>query len=111
MLTIFEEVTWKLFLNAAEEQFSPDFGELCRQRMDKQTLAALVFEAEGRLGTESLVVVARKGRASWRATVEGRAAHAGSKHRQGANAIVQMGRLTERIARSLTDYSREVPSI
>ena len=105
--TIFEEVTWKLFLNAAEEQFSPDFGELCRQRMDKQTLAALVFEAEGRLGTESLVVVARKGRASWRATVEGRAAHAGSKHRQGANAIVQMGRLTERIAK-LTDYSREV---
>lgn len=85
---LFNEITWKLFLNSSEECFSPDFGQVCRERMDDKTLAALVFEAEGRLGTESLMVVARKGRASWRVKVEGRGAHAGSKHNFGANAAV-----------------------
>jgi len=104
---VFEEITWQLFWNSAEERFSPDFGELCRSRFDKQTLAALVFEAEGRLGEEHLMVVARKGRASWRVTVAGRGAHAGGKHAHGANAIVQLGQTVERIA-GLTDYSREL---
>src|SRR5437867_6610835 len=66
---VFEEITWKLFWNSSEERFSPDFGEVCRHRMDRETLGALVFEAEGRLGEEHLLVVARKGRASWRVTV------------------------------------------
>lgn len=104
---LFEDITWKIFLNSAEEMFSPDFGELCRDRCDSQTLAALVFEAEGRLANESLMVVARKGRASWRVTVSGRGAHAGAKHRQGANAIVQLGQLLPRIA-AMTDYAREL---
>src|SRR6266571_1360159 len=82
---VFEEITWNLLLNSAEEPLSPDFGEVCRSRFDDQTIAALVFEAEGRLGDERLVVVARKGRAAWRVTVSGRGAHAGGKHRQGAN--------------------------
>jgi glutamate carboxypeptidase len=104
---VFEDVTWKLFLNSSEERFSPDFGDVCRSRFEKGTLAALVFEAEGRLGKESLMVVARKGRATWRVTVEGRASHAGGKHNHGANAIVQLGRTIQRIA-ALTDYSREL---
>jgi glutamate carboxypeptidase len=104
---VFEDVTWKLFWNSSEERFSPDFGELCRSRFDKGTLAALVFEAEGRLGKESLMVVARKGRATWRVTVEGRASHAGGKHSHGANAIAQLGRTIQQIA-GLTDYSREL---
>ncbi|MEO6034203.1 MAG: M20/M25/M40 family metallo-hydrolase [Verrucomicrobiota bacterium] len=104
---VFEAITWKIFLNSAEEMFSPDFGLLCRSRFDAQTLAALVFEAEGRLGSESLMVVARKGRASWRVTVNGRGAHAGGKHPQGANAIVQLGQILPRIA-ALTDYAREL---
>lgn len=104
---VFEDITWKLFLNSAEEMFSPDFGELCRSRCDAQTLAALIFEAEGRLANESLMVVARKGRASWRVTVNGRGAHAGAKHQQGANAIVQLAQIVPRIA-ALTDYSREL---
>jgi glutamate carboxypeptidase len=104
---VFEDVTWKLFWNSSEERFSPDFGDVCRSRFEKGTLAALVFEAEGRLGKDSLMVVARKGRATWRVTVEGRASHAGGKHNHGANAIVQLGRTIQRIA-ALTDYSREL---
>lgn len=99
----FEEITWKLLWNCAEECFSPDFGDLCRSRFDLDTLAALVFEAEGRLGHEHLMVVARKGRASWRVTVEGRGAHAGGKHPHGANAIIQLGKTVQRIA-ALTEY-------
>jgi glutamate carboxypeptidase len=104
---IFEELTWKLFWNSAEERFSPDFGDLCRSGFDRDTLAALVFEAEGRLGEEHLLVLARKGRASWRVTVAGRGAHAGGKHNHGANAIVQLGHIVQRIA-ALTDYSRQL---
>ena len=104
---VFEDITWKLFLNSAEEMFSPDFGDVCRSRLDTHTLAALVFEAEGRLGQEKLMVVARKGRASWRATVNGRGAHAGASHQRGANAVVQLAHILPRIA-ALTDYAREL---
>jgi len=104
---VFEEITWNLLLNAAEEPLSPDFGEVCRRRFDGQTLAALVFEAGGRLGDDQLVVVSRKGRATWRVTVSGRGAHAGGKHSHGANAIVQLGKTLERIA-DLTSYSRDL---
>jgi glutamate carboxypeptidase len=104
---VFEEITWKLFWNSAEEQFSPDFGEVCRNRFNNDTLAALVFEAEGRLGEEHLMVLARKGRASWRVTVSGRGSHAGGKHSHGANAIIQLGKTVEKIA-ALTDYSRKI---
>ncbi len=101
----FDEITWRLFLNSSEEMLSHDFGEVCRSRLDRRTLAALVFESEGRLGEERLVVVARKGRATWRVTVGGRGAHAGGKHQHGANAIVQLGETLQQIAK-LTDYSR-----
>jgi glutamate carboxypeptidase len=104
---VFEDITWKLFWNSAEERFSPDFGELCRSRFDDGTVAALVFEAEGRFGDQSLLVVARKGRAAWRVRVSGRGAHAGGKHNHGANAIVQLGSTVQRIA-ALTDYSNDL---
>jgi glutamate carboxypeptidase len=100
----FEELSWTLLLNSSEERYSPDFGDLCISRFDKHTLAALVFEAEGRSGKKPLMVLARKGRATWRVTVGGRGSHAGGKHQHGANAIVQMARVVQRIA-ELTDYS------
>ena len=103
----FADITWKLFWNSSEETLSHDFGEVCRARFDGGTLAALVFEAEGRLGDERLMVVARKGRATWRATVTGRGAHAGSKHRHGANAAVQLAHTIQRLA-ALTDPAREL---
>lgn len=102
---LFESITWKIFLNSSEEMFSPDFGVICRERFAQKTLAALVFEAEGRLGKELLLVTARKGRATWRMTVSGRGSHAGGKHSHGANAVVQLGQLLPRVA-ALTNYSR-----
>lgn len=104
---IFEGVTWKLFLNSSEEEYSPDFGEVCRTRFAPNTLGALVFESEGRLGEQALVVTARKGRATWRVTASGRGSHAGSKHSHGVNAIVQIGKTVQQIA-ALTDYKREL---
>jgi glutamate carboxypeptidase len=95
---LFGEITWHLLWNATEEEISPDFGEVCRARFDANTLAALVFESEGRFGEEHLMVVARKGRGEWRVKVNGRGAHAGSTYRQGANAILQLGRLVDRIS-------------
>lgn len=105
--TEFEDITWKLILNSSEEMFSHDFGDVCRARFDAHTLAALVFEAEGRLGQETLMVAARKGRATWRVRVAGRGAHAGTRHRQGANAILQLSHTLQRIA-ALTDYPNEL---
>lgn len=102
---LFDDITWKLIWNSSEECYSPDFGDVCRAHFDSGTLAALVFESEGRAGKTNRMVVARKGRGTWRASVSGRGSHAGGKHEQGANAIVQLGRTVQRIA-ALTDYSR-----
>ena len=101
----FEEITWKLIWNSSEECYSPDFGDVCRAHFDRGTLAALVFESEGRAGQERRLVVARKGRGTWRVFVSGRGAHAGGKHEHGANAIVQLGRTLQNVA-ALTDYAR-----
>jgi glutamate carboxypeptidase len=104
---IFESITWKVLANSSEEVLSHDFGELCLRELGSNTLGALVFECEGRVGTTAALVVARKGRATFRVTVEGRAAHAGGRHHHGANAIVQMAKTIQRIA-ALTDYEREL---
>ncbi len=105
--TAFERITWKLIWNSSEEDISPDFGDVCRAHFTPETRAALVFECEGRLGEEHLMVVARKGRGTWRARVGGRAAHAGSKLGDGVNAIVQLSRVLERID-GFTDLKRDL---
>jgi glutamate carboxypeptidase len=105
--SLFEDTSWLLLFDASEEVLSDDFGKLCRRRFDRNTLAALVFESEGRLGEDRFLVVARKGRATWRVTVTGRGAHAGGKHRHGANAIAQLAVTLQQIA-GLTDYGREL---
>lgn len=102
---LFEDITWKLIWNSSEECYSPDFGDVCRAHFGAGTLAALVFESEGRAGNTARLIVARKGRGTWRATVSGRGSHAGGKHAHGANAIVQLGRTVQRIA-ALTNYER-----
>jgi glutamate carboxypeptidase len=104
---VFDNIHWRLFLNSSEETYSPDFGEVCRARFGPQCLAALVFEGEGRVAGERKLVVARKGRATWRVRVRGRAAHAGGSHRRGANSLVQLAQTLDRIA-GLTDYSRNL---
>lgn len=104
----FAATRWVLLWNSSEETLSRDFARVCLDHLDPaRTLAALVFEAEGRPHGTPCLVVARKGRATFRLTVEGRGSHAGAKHARGANAIVQLGRVVDRIA-ALTDYNRHL---
>ncbi len=101
---LFEDVTWVLLLNSSEEVFSPDFGKLCCARLAGGA-AGLIFECGAREGDAFTVVTSRKGRASFRCVVEGRGAHAGGDHERGANAVVQLGEVVQRIA-ALTDYAK-----
>jgi len=104
---LLDAVGWKLFWNSSEEVLSTDFGGVCRQRLDNQTRAVLVFEAEGKGPGVRRLVVSRKGRGVWKLEVAGRAAHAGVRPGAGANAIVQLGRLVDRIHR-LNDETRQL---
>lgn len=103
----FEQTNWIILFNAAEEVLVKDFGELCRQRLPKSTKACLVFEGGRYVGNRFAVVAARKGMATYRLKVEGRAAHAGASHGKGANAIVQLAQTIGEIA-ELTDYERGI---
>lgn len=104
---VFRSITWCVMLNAAEEDLSPNFSAACEERLGESPLACLVFEGGNFDGDAPTLVTARKGRAVLRLSVEGRGAHAGSRHRQGANAVVQAAHVITRIA-ALTDYSREL---
>ncbi len=104
---IFEEMNWVVLLNSSEEVMSHDFGKLCLDRLGENCLGALVFEAGARNGDTYAFVTARKGRAVFRVTAEGRGAHAGSHHERGANAVVQLADAVQRIA-ALTDYSKQL---
>jgi glutamate carboxypeptidase len=101
----FEAINWLVLLDASEEAGGRDFGRLCVERLGDEALACLVFEPGNWSGDRPHLVVARKGMAIYRIEVEGKAAHAGSAHDQGANAIVQMADVIERICH-LTDYTR-----
>ncbi|MCK5920889.1 MAG: M20/M25/M40 family metallo-hydrolase, partial [Methylococcales bacterium] len=107
---LYEATTWVVFLDAAEERDAEDFGELVIQHLPPdQTLGCLIFEG-GYISSakkEFNVVVARKGIAMYRVTTTGKAAHAGSSHQTGANAIVQMADVVKKIA-ALTDYEQEL---
>jgi glutamate carboxypeptidase len=106
----YENVTWVVLLNAAEESLVPDFGQICRDRLNGGTLAALVFEG-GSIGEGQSngyrFVVARKGMAHYHIAVEGKAAHAGTSHEHGASAILQMADVIRRVA-DFTDYEQAI---
>lgn len=107
---LYDGVTWVVLLNAAEEALVPDFGALCRAHLGDDALAALVFEGgQARHGRAEPVplVVARKGMARYHIQVEGKAAHAGSSHAQGANAILQLADVVQQVA-GLTDYEQDL---
>jgi len=105
--SLFESVNWKLLFDASEETVSDDFGELCLENMDADTLACLIFEADGGRIDEFSLVTSRKGRAVFTIESFGRAAHAGSAHHSGANAIVHLCGIVERAA-AITDYKRGI---
>ena len=104
---ILNSINWTILLNACEERLSADFGEFCLQRLPKNTLACLVFEGGAQPNGDIYLVVARKGRATYRVHVEGRSAHAGNNHEQGANAILQISHTIQQIA-SFTDYKKQI---
>jgi glutamate carboxypeptidase len=104
---LFEEITWVVLLDAAEEDEAHDFGALCRERLSDNGLACLVFEGGEIDKGDHLLVVARKGMAIYEVETTGRAAHAGTSHQEGANALVQMADVIQQIA-GFTDYERHL---
>lgn len=104
---LFAGVRWIVILNAAEEELTAQFGDVCHQILPATTKACLVFEGDsGTLGNYKLVN-GRKGRVIMRLKVEGRGAHAGGGHARGANAIRELARVVEKVEQ-LTDHSREL---
>ncbi len=88
---------------ADEEVGSPD-GRAVLLEAAAGARAALVFES-GRRG--DLIITQRKGTGGVVARAEGRAAHAGNGHADGANAIWALARFID-LAQRLTDYPRGV---
>lgn len=104
---VFESVTWMVLLDSAEERDAPDFGKLCKERL-QDALACLVFEGgQFKKGNEFLILAKRKGMATYKITVDGRASHAGTAHAKGANAILQLADVIREVE-SFTDYGREL---
>lgn len=106
---LFTAVTWIILLDASEEADADDFGALCAQRLTQaKARAALIFEGGEMTPDHTFkLVVARKGMALFHVAVEGKAAHAGSAHHLGANAIIQMADVVQKLA-ALTDHKRAV---
>lgn len=104
---VFEATDWLIAANAAEEELVPDFPAQCHERVSAKFRAALVFESCGGQAEGFSLVRCRKGSANLRIIAEGRGAHAGSRHHEGANAIVALSHLVPQIA-ALTDYGRNL---
>jgi glutamate carboxypeptidase len=98
--------SWLVAANAAEEVTGDDFGLVTAHRCGGRAKAVLVYEG-GPIDAQGWhLVVSRKGRSTWRLEAEGRAAHAGSKHHEGINAIDALATALPRIA-ALTDPAEE----
>ncbi|MCB9433664.1 MAG: M20/M25/M40 family metallo-hydrolase [Ardenticatenaceae bacterium] len=102
----FEAMNWVILLDASEEAEAEDFGRLCAERL-AGSLGGLIFESGEMRGNQFRLVRARKGLASFRVQVQGKAAHAGNAHHRGANAIVQLAEIIQQLA-ALTDYERQL---
>ena len=104
---IYRGTNWLVLFNAAEETLEHEFGRAARAIIPSDALACLVFEGGRMRGDRYSIVAARKGMATYRITAEGKAAHAGSSHKWGANAITQLARTVNAVA-DMTDYEREI---
>lgn len=104
---LFEQHRWLIAANASEEVIGAEFGQLTAERATTGAKAILVFEGGPRAGKDFHLVTARKGRALYRIQAEGRAAHAGSAHAAGANAIVTLASAVQAAAQ-VTDYTRDL---
>ncbi len=104
---VFETVTWHVGLNAAEEQLSKSFPRAARELFGPSTRACLVFEMGEAADGVFRVVDRRKGRFTFALRATGRNAHAGSAHKAGANAIVQLCDAVRRLS-AATDYPADL---
>ncbi|UCG25422.1 MAG: M20/M25/M40 family metallo-hydrolase [Chloroflexota bacterium] len=104
---ISRRTNWLVLFNAAEETLEHEFGLAARSIIPTSALACLVFEGGRIRGDRFSIVAARKGMATYQITAEGKAAHAGSSHKRGANAITQLARTVNTVA-GMTDYEREI---
>ncbi|MDZ4406284.1 M20/M25/M40 family metallo-hydrolase [Prosthecobacter sp.] len=95
---VFESAHWLIAANAAEEVIGDDFALTTMRRCGGRARAVLVFES-GPVDAQGWhIVTSRKGRSTWQLTAEGKAAHAGSKHHEGINAIDAIARVLPDIA-------------
>jgi glutamate carboxypeptidase len=88
--TLFESTRWMIAANSSEEVRSTDFARCVSEGCPAGARAVLVFEGGPRSGEEWHIVTSRKGRAEYRINAVGKAAHAGSSHADGINAIVAL---------------------
>lgn len=86
----------------SDEEISSVFSRKIIEESAKNASYALVFEPGRPSGA---VVTSRKGIGKYFFEVKGKAAHAGSYHKDGANAIVELAHKTIELA-GLTDYER-----
>lgn len=101
---LLKKVNITLALNSCEEQLNDSFAREVLKRVNQDTLAALIFEY-GPVAKDSFGLLNhRKGLAAYHVDVQGRGAHTGN-HADGANAIVQLAKLVDKIAK-WTDYDR-----
>ena len=104
---VFEGTHWLVAANASEEVLSGDFAKRTAERCPDGVDAVLVFEGGPRDGAEWHLVTSRKGRAEYRLSAEGNAAHAGSSHAKGVNAIVGLCDAVRKAA-GLTNYAADL---
>ncbi len=102
----FERTHWIVAANAAEEITGDDFGRATAERCGDKARAVLVFEGGPVDERGWHIVTSRKGRSTWKLHAEGRAAHAGSKHHEGINAIDALARVLPDIA-ALTNAAED----
>ncbi len=104
---LFESTHWLIAANSAEEVIGSDFAERTRDLCPEGARAVLVFEGAPLDKAGWHIVTSRKGRAEYRITCTGRAAHAGSNHTLGINAVVELSKLLPGVA-ELTDFTRDL---
>lgn len=104
---LFERTSWWIGANSAEEVIGSDFAKRAAKRCGRDLRCVLVFEGWPRDDEGYRMVTSRKGRLEYRLTCTGRAAHAGSEHAQGINAVVELARLLPKVA-DLTDPARDL---
>jgi glutamate carboxypeptidase len=104
----FADMSWHIALNASEETMSADFEDVCLSHLNNgKVLGCLVFEGGPIQKNNFGVITNRKGMAVFRVTAEGKGAHAGSAHPDGANAILQMAHVVQKIS-AMTDYEKQI---